>query len=542
VADDSNHADCQAQIPKTVVIPLIDLFAGPGGLSEGFEGFVTEDGDRPFGCALSIEKETSAHQTLLLRTFFRQFSDAPEEYYEYLRGKISKKVLFERYPAQYKASQQIATRLTLAPWNRKRIDDLVRNAIKANDSWVLIGGPPCQAYSLVGRARRTKESRSEFESDGRHFLYKEYLRVVKKFQPAVFVMENVKGLLSSSAKGVDIFDLMLQDFAGAGYTLHSFNRPENGDHLEPDEYVIEAERHDVPQTRHRVILLGVRKGLDRGTSCLRRQRHQVSIHSAIGDLPRIRSRISPPSLDSDHRWLVELRRLRSVFNREGRLRGFKGRSGGIGPLDGGSEFIQAHITKPRNRSWLARHEQWILDDRIGGIHSHDARRHMPADLRRYLFAAHYARTHRVSPRVAQFPSWLRPAHENLKGSVRKAVFPDRFRVQLKHRPSSTVVSHICKDGHYYIHYDATQCRSLTVREAARLQTFPDNYCFEGTRTQQYHQIGNAVPPLLARQMAAIVYEISRGLVKKAIKNAEAPVQLPGYALSQSTELCDLPMP
>ncbi len=127
---------------------------------------------------------------------------------------------------------------------------------------------------------------------------------------------------------------------------------------------------------------------------------------------------------------------------------------------------------------------------------------MVSDLHRYLFASCYAKEYQYSPKLNMFPPGLLPNHRNVDDE--NVPFDDRFRVQISGAPSTTIVSHISKDGHYYIHHDPSQCRSLTVREAARLQTFPDNYFFEGTRTQQYHQVGNAVPPFLAKQLGESV--------------------------------------
>lgn len=151
-----------------------------------------------------------------------------------------------------------------------------------------------------------------------------------------------------------------------------------------------------------------------------------------------------------------------------------------------------------------RHADWFVDPKFKGVCNHETRSYMRADLHRYFFAAVFAREFGRSPLLEDLPEALLPKHKNVEAALKETKFNDRFRVQLAGRPSTTVVSHISKDGHYYIHYNPSQCRSLTVREAARLQTFTDNYFFEGERTQQYHQVGNAVPPLLARQIAEIV--------------------------------------
>jgi DNA (cytosine-5)-methyltransferase 1 len=175
----------------------------------------------------------------------------------------------------------------------------------------------------------------------------------------------------------------------------------------------------------------------------------------------------------------------------------------------GAEFIRHQIAPSATRDWF-----W--DKQLQGVNNHMARSHMAADLHRYLFAASFAKAMGRTPFLGDFPEAILPKHENVAESLKTKKFKDRFRVQVGDRPATTVVSHISKDGHYFIHYDPSQCRSLTVREAARLQTFPDNYHFEGVRTEQYRQVGNAVPPLLARLIAEVVAEVF-GLSYEGVK-------------------------
>jgi DNA (cytosine-5)-methyltransferase 1 len=173
----------------------------------------------------------------------------------------------------------------------------------------------------------------------------------------------------------------------------------------------------------------------------------------------------------------------------------------VPPADRGTEVVEFD-EKPAYAS------EWYRPNGFRLLLNHVTRGHIQADLHRYLFSAAYASVHQRAPTLSEFPQALLPNHENAQQAIDEGgYFGDRFRVQVGARPSTTITSHISKDGHYYIHYDAKQCRSLTVREAARLQTFPDDYFFCGPRTEQYRQVGNAVPPLLATQIAGLVADL-----------------------------------
>ncbi len=501
-------------------IPIIDIFAGPGGLGEGFSSFRSEKGEQLFKIKLSIEKDEFAHRTLELRAFYRQFvgKTTPFEYYEYLRGNIKRDDLFKKYEAEALNAKNEAWQATLGETKDDEVDSRISTALGGASNWVLIGGPPCQAYSLIGRAKiRGEDKKKEagertYENDLRHFLYKEYLRILAVYKPPVFVMENVKGLLSAEVKQQKTFDRILSDLESPKiaigdtsepalfYRLFSISkkRSKKADKTNPRDYIVRSEEYGIPQSRHRIIILGVRSDIFKSDPEILPKNKRVSINDVIGDLPKLRGGLSKqPDSPKEWRraimaiacskWLESVQLpLRDLILRD--LKKVRGN------LTRGKPFLPMEVS-------LKKYREWYIDPNLGGVCNHESRGHIQSDLHRYFFAAVFARQNHRSPYLNDFPRELLPNHKNaLDGSK----FNDRFRVQLRGKPSTTVVSHISQDGHYYIHYDSFQCRSLTVREAARLQTFPDNYFFEGTKTQQYHQVGNAVPPMLANQIAKIV--------------------------------------
>jgi DNA (cytosine-5)-methyltransferase 1 len=509
------------------LIPVVDLFAGPGGLGEGFSSFQAPSGhggaqQAPFQIALSVEKEAFACRTLRLRSFFRllALNGRPlRQYYAYVSG-CSPVPYTSDTEALWEQAHKEVLQIELGVGDADaKIHDRVKSIARTNTDWVLIGGPPCQAYSLVGRARNKGLTSYSPEKDQRHFLYKHYLEVIRKFQPAVFVMENVKGILSSQVSGSKIFTTILEDLRIAGgesakqYRIYSLSEAGvvytgPNSQVNPQNFIVRSEEYGIPQARHRVILVGVREDLaPRNFSPLEKQRSNTTVLRAIGDLPKLRGGLSVD--DSDETWkaavVEEADRVTKALRELPRTVDQKMIRAAL------SEVLKGNLPH-RSRGALRQKYSFrgdntfvkkLRDANLSVVLNNETRGHMKSDLGRYLYAAAYATAYGVSPSQEHFPESLAPNHK----SWFTGKFADRFRVQVRNKPATTITCHISKDGHYYIHPDPRQCRSLTVREAARLQTFPDNYFFEGSRTEQYIQVGNAVPPLLAREIAKKVWAI-----------------------------------
>jgi len=302
--------------------------------------------------------------------------------------------------------------------------------------------------------------------------------------------------------------------SGSIYSLHSLVKSnrlvlDDGFTLASD-FIIRCEDYGIPQKRHRIIIVGVRGDIDIKPSKLSLSEKNYTVRDAISDMPRIRSGLSKIE-DTNINWVstIEKEYKRMLGGKENEdlkipqiIKTIGLSSSGFSR---GGEFVEDN--KPINHSNDLAKE--LSDENLRGWLNHHSRSHIESDLIRYLFCSAFASHHKKSPLMKDWEGNLqaiKPAHNNIikdedTGKLTASSHNDRFKVQVWDNPSSTIVSHISKDGHYYIHPDPEQCRSLTVREAARLQTFPDNYFFFGGRTAQYHQVGNAVPPLLAKTIA-----------------------------------------
>ena len=304
-------------------IPIVDLFAGPGGLGEGFTAYIDRNGQQIFDIFLSIEKDKYAHSTLELRSFFRKISkqNNANAYFEYIRKKSLtskpkehgelRRELFNSYPEEAKQARSEAWRVELGKDSKlyKKIDDRIEEITNKSQTkcWGIIGGPPCQAYSVIGRSRNKGISGYSAEGDERSFLYQQYLRVLARHKPDFFIMENVKGMLSAKLNGQSLFKQIIDDLRfpikknksstgqtnGLEYQIYSLTSVSPSS-LQPSDFIVEAEHYGIPQARHRVILLGVRKDFSTNIpAVLKKKKDQLkTVEDVLGDLPELRSGLS----------------------------------------------------------------------------------------------------------------------------------------------------------------------------------------------------------------------------------------------------------
>ncbi len=411
-------------------LTAIDIFAGGGGLSEGF----CKAG---FDIINHIEQDKNAAETLRTRVMFFLLKESGliKEYYSYLYGRIRRKDLI----VKYNLDDLIDNNVIRQEISEETIDDIIKRVkfsmkmrgLKNID--VLIGGPPCQAYSLVGRARDPYK----MEHDKRNYLYKYYVEFLKELNPEIFIFENVPGILS--AGNGKLFDDIQKYMDNVGYEINY--------------RILNSADFMVLQNRKRVILIGWKKGNNFGYPSFERIEHNYRVKCVLDDMPTL-----------------------------------KAGEGDEAARDYKINDINDYLRKTRIRT--------KSDKVINNV----ARPHRKVDLEIYKYAINkYLKGERL--KYTDLPEKLQ-FHKNRKS------FLDRFKVLDQNVSAShTVVAHIAKDGHYYIHPDINQLRSLTVREVARLQSFPDNYKFEGSRTAQFIQVGNAIPPLMAEIIARKVKEI-----------------------------------
>ena len=412
-------------------IRFIDLFAGCGGLSEGF----IQAGYTPVA---HVEMDKAACFTLKTRSAFHWLcaNKLERKYDKYLTGKISRDTLYAQVPKEILdtvINQEIGD--DSLPTLFAQIDSLAHG--EAVD--LIVGGPPCQAYSLIGRAKDA----NGMKGDERNYLFRYYAKFLERYSPKFFVFENVLGLLSAKEEsGTRYLDMMLNEFKRLGY--------------QTTYEILNAEEYGVPQKRKRIILIGKKDTEPFEFPVIQKTPYEFTVGDMLANLPHLVNGDSAVP-----------------FKAKGRKR------------------------------------QALQDTRVGDsqfhITQHAARPHIKHDLEIYKRVVKLWDRDKVRLSYETLPESLR-THNNVKS------FLDRFKVVASDLSCChTVVAHIARDGHYYIHPDIEQNRSLSVREAARLQTFPDNYYFEGTkerqfRTAAFRQIGNAVPVLLAYRIAETLKE------------------------------------
>lgn len=404
-------------------LTFIDLFSGAGGLSEGF----INSGFKPIA---HVEKDKNACATLETRLIYHKLKKINDlsPYYKYITQKIDRSEFISEYGE--KGLSKSVINLPIGGENNKTIFEIIDSLLKDNSVDLIVGGPPCQAYSLVGRSR----DKHKMVNDPRNFLYKEYAKFLKRYNPKVFVFENVLGLITANEG--EYFKNMRTYFKRIGYSL--------------DFQILKSYDYGVLQKRKRIILIGWKKELKFEYPKFDKINNPYSTKDIFQDLKKLK----PGESKNKTKYYKPIN---EYLNRFG--------------LRNGVDFVTQHITR-----------------------SHNER-----DLKIYRIAIQKLLKKGERLKYPDLPEDLK-THKNQKS------FVDRFKVVDPNDFSHTMVAHISKDGHHYIYPDLKQIRSLSVREAARIQSFPDDFYFEGGRTSAFRQIGNAVPPLMSKEIAKKIKE------------------------------------
>ncbi len=395
---------------------IIDLFAGAGGLSEGFRR-------NNFNIIAHVEMDKDASNTLRTREayYYCKTNNKLDLYINYITQKISREEFYSQIP------NEVLNKVINEEISYKTLETIfsqIDNTLKNDKIIGIIGGPPCQAYSIAGRSRK----KDKMENDPRNYLYLYYLEFLKKYQPKFFVFENVQGILS--AKKGTIFEDIKKRMKKLGYNI--------------DYRLLDSNDFGVVQHRKRIIIIGFKKELNIEYLKFDDFKTKYNIQELFIDLPKLNDgEINNKYFSETSKCLEEL--------------------------------------KIREKGWNV-------------LTYNQARKLNENDKKIYQICIK-----NKNIKYDELPEILRK-HNNTNS------FLDRFKVVEYDKPSHTMVAHISKDGHHYIHPDIKQCRSITVREAARIQSFPDDYYFESCRTSAFKQIGNAVPVFMAEQIAKKIEE------------------------------------
>lgn len=445
-------------------IEVLDLFAGAGGLSLGFELVRSENGKRVFEIIKAVELDKDACETL--RNYFRK---------TYGRQDI----------------------VVQGDLTKREVKNEVIKACKGKVS-LIVGGPPCQSFSTLGPRSGYGLKKRKLKTDERDRLYKEYLRIVREIKPAFIIFENVKGIISKKdRRGRRYIDIIASDFKRLGYSFESENPDVKEDYL-----VLNAADYGVPQIRERVFLIGNNLGIQnpypRQTHCEPRKAKSgngllpwTTLHDAIRDLPKLKAKYT--LTDIPKRRIKEIKQLNAR------------RYSGAENVPFNEKVLVEHLDSldQPGQQLLA----FIRRDANGTLLYHEARAQKGDDIKLFAGMKQATTAEQLFESRAEKSRKLRKLIKyRMKDDDGEFTFGDKYRKQSWNSPSTTLFAHLAKDGNRFIHPDGSQARTFTVREAARIQTFPDWYEFGGTsRGSKFRQIGNAVPPLLAMRIAETIH-------------------------------------